>query len=466
MSRSIKELLATKALKKTDMKALTAKESDDSPMSDEDVASFNALKAECDALEARIARLRSVEDEDAADADEVAEDAGEKHWTGDHKNIAINVKQPQHEVVKTKGGNAGQFVVGCYIAKEFGRSAGRDFVNKHFRNDLVAKAVLSTSQPVIPQDFSLDWIHLMQEKTVLRPIADIKDMSRGNLTIPRQNIGSIGTWMGEAQPIGVSNLGYDNIQLLWHKMGALSYTSRELLEFTPLDVASQISEDLTSRLALLEDRTFLNSPGGSFTPTGLLTAMLPANKFPNTTVSSAVTFQSVAADLQTAELLLTGNLVQGKFTWIMHPAVKSFLKQISSSFGVFPFAAELANDKLNGHDVKTTVQLPTNLGTSGANLTNVMLVCGQDVIIGDAYRFALSMTTDGSFVDSGTQVNAFGQDVVAFKATNSCDIALKHNVAVAVIQATNWTLGQTGAGFDYYVQTPNTSASGASSAID
>jgi HK97 family phage major capsid protein len=464
MSKSIKELLSVKAIKRDSMKAITAKESDDAPLSDEDVASFENLKAECDKLEERIARLRAVQDDDADKADEVTEDAGEKAWTNT-KTFGIHVNQPAGEAVKTKGGAAGQWLVGQYMAKTHGLTAARDFVKKNFRSDVVAKAVLTTSQPIIPQDFVADWIRLLQEKSVLRQVARIMAMPNGNLTIPRQDIGSVGSWFGEAAAIPVSQLGFDNIQLSWHKYGALTYCDRELLEFSPIDAASIISEDLTSRLALLEDRTLLNGSGGSYAPTGLLTAMASGNIFANSTASSVVTFQTVAADLQTAELMLTGNLVRGKFTWIMHPGVVGFLKGLSSNFGIYPFRDELAQGKLNGHDVLTTVQLPTNLGTSGANKTNVLLVCGDDIIIGDAYRFAVSMTTEGSFVDSSTQVNAFGQELIAWKATNAIDMALRHNVAVACIQASGWSLS-TVAGMDYYSQTANTSASTASSAID
>jgi HK97 family phage major capsid protein len=283
----------------------------------------------------------------------------------------------------------------------------------------------------------------------------------GNMTIPRQHLGSTGAFFSEGAQITVSQLAFDNIQMTWKKYGAMTYTSRELLDFTPLNAAGIIANDLTSRLGLLEDRTLLF---GSSPIVGITGSLASGNTIANSTDSSAVTFQTVSFDLQNLELQLTGNLVQGTFYWIMHPGVVAFLKQLSSTFGVYPFKAELDTGYLNGHRVLTTVQLPTNLGASAANETNILLVCGEQCILGDAYRWAISMTTEGSFVDSSTQVHTFGQDLVAFKATNSIDFSLMHNVSAACLQASNWALSTVG-GFDAYTgQAANTAGSSASSA--
>lgn len=464
---SIKELQDRRHAKKAAMLAITQKETDDEPLGDDDVASFNKLKDEADRLEERIARLKEAIDPDADDADEVADDAGEKQWQDvSRKSVTrFNINTPNNvRVPFAKGEQAGRWIVGQYWVHKFGLRAAQDMCEREFGDDVVRKTLLTTSQPIIPQDFNPNWIELLQEKTVVRPICTTYSMPNGNMTIPRQRLGSTGAFFSEGTEITVSNLQFDNIQLTWHKYGALTYTSRELLEFTPLNAAGIVANDLTSRLALLEDRTFLNSTGAGSTPVGIISSVASGNKFANTTDSGDVTFQTVSFDLQAIELQLTGNLVRGPFTWIMHPGVVAFLKQLSSTFGVYPFREELSTGYLNGHKVLTTVQLPTNLGTSGANETNVILVAGEQCIIGDAFRFAISMTTEGSFVDSGTQVNAFGQDIVAFKATNAVDFHLMHDVSAAVLQASGWALS-TVAGMDSYTgQSADTTGSFASSA--
>jgi HK97 family phage major capsid protein len=467
MSVSIKELRRRRADNKSQMETLALKETDESPLSDEDVVSFNALKDECDKLEARIARLTASLKDDAEDATPApADEDAEKAWSGQNKGFNI-VTQDKVRVPATKAGErSGRWLVAQWHCKEFGLTAAKDMVERTWGDDLVRKTVLTTSQPIIPQDFNADWIELLNAKAVVRQIGPtVYQMPNGNMTIPRQNLGSTGAFFGEAQNIAVTNLGFDNIQLTWHKYGALTYTSRELLEFTPLSAASIIANDLTDRLALLEDRTFLNSAGSSSTPKGIIASTNAGNILANSG-GGTVTFQTVSADLQAVELQLTANLVRGNFVWIMHPAVVAFLKQLSSTFGVFPFREELSTGKLNGFPVYVTTQLPTNLGTAGANKTNIILVNPTDLIIGDSYRYAISMTTEGSFMDGGTQVNPFGQDLIAWKASNSIDFAMKHDVSAAVLQATGWTLGYTSAGKDSYIQAPDTDPSLASSAVD
>lgn len=533
-TKSIKELRDYRASKKLQMQGLVAKETDDSPLSDEDVASFNSIKDEVGRLDERIARLAASIDPESDDADEVAEDAGEKHWTGDFKQKAFNINtdtKSRGRIPTKTGESAGRYLVGCWYAKEFGLRAAKGMVEKHMGDDLMVKAMLTTSQPIIPQDFNPDWIALLQAKSIVRQIASVYPMPNGNATIPRQRLGSVGAFMGEGTAVTVTQLGFDVIQLQWAKYGALSYVTRELLTFTPLAAAGIISEDLTSRLGLLEDRTFLSGAGGTnpYIPKGIIPSVNPNNVLQSSLASGANTFQTVSFDLQAAELAMTANFVEPPFTWIMAPGVPAYLKQLSSTFGVFPFAEEVSRGMLNGWPIKVTAQLASNLaatfsatatalstasttltvptanvkvgsvvsgtGISGSptvvsitdsahlvvsavqtiasgavltfvaptsNMSNVILVKGSDVIIGDSFQFAVSMTTEGSFVDGGSQINAFGQDLVAWKCTGAVDLALKHDVSAAVIQASGWSLNNI-AGQDSYIQTASTAHSTASS---
>jgi HK97 family phage major capsid protein len=534
-TKSIKELKDFRATKKLAMQNIVAKESDDSPLNDEDVDSFDRLKTECDQLEARIARLTASVDPDADDADDVADDAAEKHWSNDNKTKVFNVitTNDRGHVPLKSGESAGRWLVGQWWVKEHGLRAAREMVEKKMGDDKMVAKMLTTSQPIIPQDFNPDWIELLQTKSVVRQLATTYPMPNGTMTIPRQRLGSVGTFIGEGVEITTTQLGFDNIQLQWSKYGALTYTTRELLEFTPLSAAGIIANDLTDRLALLEDRTFLYSNGGSnpYIPKGIMASVAAGNLLQNTLATGAVNFQTVAFDLEAAELQLTGNLVTGEFTWIMAPGVPAFLKQLSSTFGVFPFRDEVSRGVLNGHPIKVTSQLASNLaaaltatttalstasttltvptngvkvgmvisgaGISGSptvasitsasalvasavqtvatavpltftsptsNATNIILVKGADLIVGDAFRFAISMTTEGSFIDGSTQINTFGQDLIAFKATNAVDFALKHDVSACILQASGWSLNSV-ASFDNYVQAANTAGSFASSAV-
>ena len=55
-------------------------------------------------------------------------------------------------------------------------------------------------------------------------------------------------------------------------------------------------------------------------------------------------------------------------------------------------------------------------------------------------RFNISTTDSGSYLDGSTQVNTWGQDIVAFRATGYFDFALEHGVAASMLTTTGWSL--------------------------
>lgn len=458
----------------------------DGPLSPEDIEKFGKHKANIDATMEAMARMLAAKEDDADDADEKPNnDDAKSAWNGDHittKNAKRNNydfgNKSQHFSYHTDNtpGVPRERAIGRYVAAKwwkdtYGLGAAREMIDrdpyaKGMGGDPFVTKMLSTSSPIIPQDFYPEIIPLLQEESVFRKIARTIPMSEGNLTWARQRLGSNGQWVGEAQAPTPSQLQWDNLQFTWHQEMAYTYCTRQLLEFSPLNAASEIERDLSSRLGLLEDRTFLyGAANTAYAPTGLIN-QLNASQTINSTGGTSPTFQTVAFDLNSAILQLTGNLVKGNFTWVMHPQVPLFLSQLSSTYGVFPFKDEVSQGRLLGFPIVTTVQLPTNLGSAGANQTDVLLICGDMVIIADAMRYAIEMTTEASFYDNGVLINPFSQNLVAWKVGNSVDMQVQHDVAAAVISATSWGLTTLGvAAKDSYIQAANTQGSFASSAV-
>ncbi len=466
-----KELLREAARLREAMKAaniaIIAKE-DAGEDAGDDTSSFDKLSSDLEAVKRVISRLESIgddaDDNEAKDADEDDVADAEKHYAPRQKLAAPAHKIADTVDVKRKNGDiVGRLAVGSYIARNFGARAAKDAVMKHWGDTAVAKTLtLNTAQPIIPQDFRNEVIDALVAESVTRKFARVMGMPMGQLTLPRMNLTSQGTWMAEGTNIATTAAGFDTLTLSWHKLGAMTYTSKELLEFSPVDAANQISTDLVRKMALAEDGAFLQGATGGFNPVGMTNLVNATNQLASTGGTS-VTFQTVSYDLASMELALTGNNVRGRFVWIMSPRVIGFLKQVSSTFGVYPFREELATGKLNGFEVFPSNLLATNIGT-GTNETLVILACADHLIIGDAYRNTLSSTDTGSFVDGANQVNPFGQDLVAFKLTNAVDFNMSHDVSAAVLTATDWTVGSGPAVPAYTGQPAGTAGSPASAA--
>ena len=327
-------------------------------------------------------------------------------------------------------------------------------------SDSVAKTAvgaMTTAVPTITQDASPYVIELLNAESVFRKAgAHIEPMPRGQKTIYRQNLGATGYFFGEGQSPTVSKVGYDHIDLTWHKMGALVYVTREELMFPSVNTGDFIISEIALRLGLLEDITFFN---GSSSITGLFNRLVSTNTINSTTISSAVNWQSQSNDLATVESLMTGNNVRGPFAIFCHPNLVTALKAQTNGF-TYPFREELSKPEptLNGHRVYTTTQLGiTN------SVTDLVMLKPEHMIIGDAYNYDLQISDQGSFNDGGTQVNLFGEQKVAFLGTAAIDFAVMHNVSAAVLQTSGWVNTSNVAASSYYAgDTSNTTSSASS----
>lgn len=452
---SIKEAKRQLADLKARLKALNTKDTDETPLNDEENAEADDMVSRIGKLESRITRLEAAEDAAAEKAEEVDEDAEEKAFGSKlfkGMKSPIVVRKDEIRVPRQKGSAFGRYVLGRVVDKEFGQGAGKEYVEKHFGDTAVTKA-LTTATPFIPQDFLADPIELLREESVVRRFARTMAMPMGQMTIPRQRLGASAAWLGEAQDIAVSQAGFDVLQMTWKKLGAITTLTKELVEFSPIDAEGYAVKDLVAQMGLAEDVAFLTSAGSATVPKGIKAFTATANKFAS---NATVNFDNVNRDLRAAELALRGNLVRGKFVWIMAPGVEAFLKTLQNGFGQFPFADSLEQGKLLSYDVLVTAQLPTNLG-GGTNQSDVYLVCADHVVVGDAYRMEVSITTEGSWIESAAQVNAFSRDLIGIKATNSVDLTMMHGVSAAVITTTGWSVGAgfNKAGFQYVTEAAN-----------
>ncbi|MCO6414808.1 phage major capsid protein [Siccirubricoccus sp. KC 17139] len=463
MTVSIKDLKLKRENLKLEAKAIALKETDDTPLNDEDVEKFNGISSKIEALSARIARLEAVEDDAADAAEPVDDDAAEKGWT---VKSAPSVHRSNNALVARKKGSLfARFSTARIVDKIYGFGAGRHYVEKNFGDEMVTKA-LTSAVPVIPQDFMADPIELLREQSVVRAAgARVMAMPMGQMTIPRQRLGASASWVGENTDINVTQAGFDTIHLTWKKLAAITSVTKELVEFSPLEVERIVREDLIAQMGLAEDIAFLNSTGsGGASPVGIIPQVVSGNQL---TSNASVTFDNVMKDLRAAQLALEINLVRGSKAWFMNPGVVGFLRGLQNGFGVYAFANEIdGSGTLLGYPVYTTIQLPTNLGGS-TNQTKVILACVDDLVVGDAYRLDVSVTTEGSWVESSNNINAFSRDLIGIKATNAVDFALRHDVSAAVITATNWTLGTAFnvAGRQFYTQALNTADTTASAAV-
>jgi HK97 family phage major capsid protein len=158
----------------------------------------------------------------------------------------------------------------------------------------------------------------------------------------------------------------------------------------------------------------------------------------NVTASNGTTATNIESDFKDLLQALEGNDVpMVRPGWIMPPRSKNHLITLRDSNGnlIYPEIRN-ANPTIHTHPVFITNNIPQNLGAG--NETELYLVDASEVIFGEVAGLEIAVSPDASYTVSGNTFSAFQGDQTLMRATLRHDIALKHDVAVAVKIGVTW----------------------------
>ena len=97
-----------------------------------------------------------------------------------------------------------------------------------------------------------------------------------------------------------------------------------------------------------------------------------------------------------------------------------------------------ANPTIHTLPVHITNNIPTNLG-AGSDETELYLVDASEVLLGEVETIQIAVSSDASYVDeTSTLRSAFTRDQTLMRAILRHDLAVKHDVAVAVKTGITW----------------------------
>lgn len=459
-------------------KALLQKQDDsDGDMSDEDKDRFAALEksiADHDGRigehDARIDRLEKMQElearaaEEDDDEDKAEDDDDDEEKSFKRSNVVIRRGRPKGEL---KGTRFARFIIGAGINAKQGSNAGSRYVQQHYEDDEVFKALNTTTQSsggaLIPQTFRAELIELLTAEAVVRGSGvRVYPMETGNLTVPRQSGGAAAKWQGELDDISLTEQTFDDIQFTAKKLTALVPVSNDMIRRSPLSVEAIVREDMVTQLRLAEDSALLLSDGTLKRPVGLVHLAT----FYNSTNSTAPTLTVVNNELQHHELnLRSANVPMTSARWFFNPALRSFLNTLTDNNGRYFFQDELRGGTLSGFPYSMTNQLPSNLGTGGTDQYLILAAMDQ-FILADTMSMLADSSSDATYVSGGSTVSAYQRDQTLFRVIEEIDFGARHNRAVSVSTVTGWMpTGFTGvAGAPYSTQPQDTTKSSAGSA--
>jgi len=344
---------------------------------------------------------------------------------------------------KDKGLRAARMIRALAAAKGDPEKAA-DYVKKNYGDDEIAKA-LTTTPPgsggyIVPEEFSTEIVELLRPQSVVRRMgARTIPMTTGVLNIPTLASGSEAYYVTETQNIPTTEPTFGTIRLQWKKLAAIVPISNDLLRYSNPAADVIVRDDLVAAIAQTEDATFIRSSGsGNAYPKGLLYWALPQNVFD---AAHPYTLETVTSDLATAVLKLKKN--NSRFVnpgWIISPRTEMYLMTVRTGVtgdGAYAFRDEMVTGKLLGYPYAVTTAIPENFVFPGRGLdrlTEVYLADFADVLIGEATRLIVDVSTDAYYNGN----SAFTLDQTLIRVITEHDFAVRHRGSVAVIQTVRW----------------------------
>lgn len=340
----------------------------------------------------------------------------------------------------------------------------------------VTRALVSSSGAsggfIVPPDYMNEIIELLRPLAVVRGANPrVIPMPRGTMTLPGQASAASASYGNEGSKIASSQQSLNQIVASYKKLTALVPVSNDMMRFADPAVDAFVRDDLVKVLALREDQAFLLGDGTASAPMGFLgfanrwvgsnsgtvgnwlttgasteavNGTDPANSTGGNFITStyAYTLATVAAELGGAvNRLDTANVSESRRVWFMHPRSFNYLFNVQNSLGIYVYREELSRGTLLTYPVRKTTQIGTNYydASGHTNTSFVFLTEMDEAMILDSMSLELAVSREGTYIDAtGATVSAFQYDQTLIRAIAEHDFQMRHDQAVAVIQAVAW----------------------------
>ncbi|MGB0661320.1 MAG: phage major capsid protein [Mangrovicoccus sp.] len=397
------------------------------------VAAFDAAEAAFKATDKAVKRAEAVEQAKAASAQ------GDEINSQTTTTTAAAPAQPKSDA--DKGIEAGLMFQALAANKGDAEKAAK-FLEDGGNSGVAATlsgAPEGAGGITIPRAQASELIELLRPRVAVRASgARMIDMPAGQMRHARQSSSATASYAGENAAMPVSEPGFDKVDQSFKKLTALVPVGNSLLRHSSVAMAALVRDDILKVMALREDLAFIRGDGTAKTPTGIKNWMLPENwvtGITNAPMTVDVALRGLVSKVEDA------NVGMVSCGWIMRAATKNFLASLRDpNGGNYLYPSIQQNGTLLGYPIKTTSQIPMNLGVGG-NVTEVYFGDFDEVFIGDAMTLQFETSSEAAYVDSnGDTQSAFQQDLTLFRTISEHDLAPRHDEALSGLTGVNWTL--------------------------
>jgi HK97 family phage major capsid protein len=308
-------------------------------------------------------------------------------------------------------------------------------------DDVVVKALLAGDSSaggfLVPPEYRAELIDLLTAKAVVRSLGPtIWPMETGTVQVPKQTAASTAAYIGESQDITKSQPAVGMVTATAKKLAALIPLSNDLIRWSRPAADSMVRNDVVRSMRLKEDVTFIRAQGTSFTPKGIR-YWIPAANLIN--VNATVNLANITVDLGKLILaLVQADVAMDSPGWMFAPRTWHYLMTIRDANGNFAYREEMLRGTLWGFPFRMTTQIPINLAVTGTSESEIYLADFADVVIAESENMMIDVSTEASYIESGSLVSAFSRDQTVVRVIAEHDLVMRHAESAACLIDVDW----------------------------
>jgi len=394
------------------------------------VAAFEAAESEFKSLQVKVTRAESVERAKAATATSEID-------TPPAAPVAVATpKDPEHEGIEV--GFMAHALINARGDRD--RAAARLEQEGHSAiSAALSGATESAGGVTLPRPQAQQVIGLLRPRVTVRASgARIHDMPAGELRNARQATPASAAYGAENAAIVESEPTFDKVEEKFRKLTSLVPIGNSLLRHSSASIAILVRDSIILEMGLKNDLAFLRFDGTGNLPKGLrqwaLADHWQAAVAGNDPAVVEAAIRRIKSKVEDA------NVAMAAPGWIMRASAKNFLASLRwpNGFKVFPSIDD--SGTLHGYPIRTTSQIPDNLG-AGGDETEIYFADFAEIMIGDAMQISFGSSTEAAFVNqAGDTVSAFQNDLTLMRAIAEHDMAPMHDEAIAGLNGVGWSL--------------------------
>lgn len=424
-AEQIKNIKSARADKIKSMEALVTAE--DATLDDAQTAQYEILESEVKSLDAQLKRIEDLEKMSAESATDVVET--NKAYTPQtfniksHKDAAPGVGFAR--IAGLTAASGGNYAVAAEMSKRFSNTPA---VAEYFKQKSIGMTDGEIwAGPLVNESHLVsEFIEFLRPATVLGKIDGFRKVPF-NVRVPRGTHGASANWVGEAQKIQGTQVGFDSVSLGFAKVAARVSISAELARMSDPSAETYVRDELVHAISSTIDNTMFDvfRAESQVAPASLVNAIQPVSVADNYDVETI----SVAL-MQLVDKFITSNESVENAYFVMSASRAIQLGEMKDALGRPVF--EGMQGVVNGS--RTLKGLKVVTSQCDSILDKIVLMQPRSILLADDNSVSIDSTNVGSAEIGGSQVSAFENDLIHIRAIRNIRWTKARDSAVAYIQ--------------------------------